>query len=265
VPDRLIAYVVLADRRHVTIDELRPYLRERLMEPMIPSDLVILDRMPVSANGKVNRQALPAPPETAPVIDRGSSVNPTEAQLIEIWQELLNVPSIGVHANFFDLGGHSLLAARMMDRIERVWGVRIPVASLFAASTIEALAAVLAEGSGSKTKFVNVQAGAGRPFIFFHGDLFGGGLYCRKFAKCLGPNQKFLSIAPLGWDGGAVPATVEEAALAQLATVLEIQPDGPYALGGYCNGGLIAFETARMLQSTGKKVDVIALVDATAN
>ena len=91
------------------------------------------------------------------------------------------------------------------------------------------------------------EHGGRRPLFFFHGDLNGGGFYCRELARHLGPEQPVFAIHPLGLDDRPVPATIEAMATEHLARMRELQPRGPYFLGGYCNGGLMAYEVARRL------------------
>jgi thioesterase domain-containing protein len=173
-----------------------------------------------------------------------------------------------VDDNFFELGGHSLLAVRMMRDVEEIYGRSVPLATLYASPTIETLAGELLrqERAAFASPFVVVQKGAGRtPLFFFHGDLNGGGFYCLKLARRLGADRPFFAVHPLGLDGRPAPPTVEAMAAAQLETILGVQPRGPYLLGGYCNGGLVAYEIARLLEARGERVEVLVLVAALAD
>jgi acyl carrier protein len=115
-------------------------------------------------------------------------------QLIQLWEELLDARPIGIRDNFFSLGGHSLLAARLLARIEQVFGKKIPPSALFAGPTIEHLASALREeeDADSRAPVVTIQAGGSRrPFFFLHGNREGGSFYCFRLARDLGPDQPF--------------------------------------------------------------------------
>ncbi|HKP14386.1 MAG TPA: amino acid adenylation domain-containing protein [Blastocatellia bacterium] len=270
-PKRLVAYVVPAERPAdeaavaAAAAELRRFLTGRLPRYMVPSAFVLLDAMPLSASGKINRKALPAyeaaRQETASAYVKPR--DPLEYQLVQIWEELFGTSPIGIADSFFDLGGHSLLAVRMMDRIEQALGRSLPLATLFAGATIEHLARALLdhETPNRAAPVVEVQRGDGRlPFFYLHGDFNGGGLYCRRLARHLGERQPFYALQPHGLDGQAVPPSIEAMAETHLRLLRQVQPAGPYLLGGHCNGGLIAFEMARRLEASGERVALLALV-----
>ncbi|MBV9772554.1 MAG: amino acid adenylation domain-containing protein, partial [Gemmatimonadetes bacterium] len=136
---RLVAYVVGEAGASPNAAGLRAYLRDRLPEHMVPSAFVVLDRFPLSANGKVDRRALPAPGESAP----GEYVAPrtaAEEVLCGIWSEVLGVERVGVHDDFFELGGHSLVANRVVSRVAEALGVDLPIRLVFEAPTVARLA-----------------------------------------------------------------------------------------------------------------------------
>jgi amino acid adenylation domain-containing protein len=266
----LIAYVVPAAKSGqsdsaMLAAELRAFLSDRLPHYMLPAGFVVLDRFPISANGKIDRKALPAP---QPIRDGrcGSLVkprDPLEHQLAQIWEELFALRPIGVTDSFFDLGGHSLLAVRMMDRMEQTLGKSLPLATLFAGATIEHLARALLnqEATNRCASVVEIQRGEGRrPFFYLHGDFNGGGLYCRSLARHLGNERPFYALQPHGLDGQPAPASIEDMAEYHLRALLGVQPEGPYMIGGHCNGGLIAFEMARRLEAAGERVALLALI-----
>jgi surfactin family lipopeptide synthetase A len=142
---RLVAYAIPTQGQRPANKNLRSFLKEKLPEHIIPSSLVLLDTLPLTSNGKIDRRALPAP-QSARSTEEETSVAPTlpvHYQLVKIWEELLDARSIGIGDNFFYLGGHSLLAARLVVQIEQVFGKKIPLATLFAGPTIEHLASAL--------------------------------------------------------------------------------------------------------------------------
>jgi surfactin family lipopeptide synthetase A len=264
----LVAYIVTAHGEAPSMKNLRSFLQEKLPGYMLPSAIVLLDALPLTPNGKVDRRALPAPEP-----DRRTAgetlVSPTltvHYQLISIWEELLNTRPIGIRDNFFYLGGHSLLAARLVASIEQVFGKKLPLATLFAGPTIEQLVGALQQqediGPHSRSPLVAVQPGGSRrPFFFLHGGYKGGAFYCFPLARDLGADQAFYVLEPYRFDGLANPPTLEAMAAAHITAMRTAQPKGPYLLGGFCNGGLVAYEMARQLHAEGETVDLLVLMN----
>lgn len=267
---RLVAYIVPQGEKQPTRGALRRVLRERLPDYMIPFAFSFVDELPLTPGGKVDRQALP--PFVPPILDRHdahlSAWGMLGTQLCTIWEDLLGVTGVGPHDDFLDLGGDSLLAIEMITRIEEECGRTLaPSRLLDGGITIERLMqALLAEERASWEKPVAaVQARGSRPPLFFlHGDFEHGGLYCHNLARHLGADQPFYSVAPHGLDGGPLPWSIEAMAADRLEAVQAVQPTGPYRLGGFCNGGVIAFEMARQLQSRGQSVEALLLIDSRA-
>lgn len=139
---RLVAYVVPRGEEAPSAAELRRLLSARLPEQMIPSAFVSLETMPLTPNGKVDRKALPAPEHGNPDADAAyvAPRSPVEERLAELYCELLKVPRVGAHDNFFLLGGHSLLATRLVSRIRETFGVEVPLRSLFESAVVQDLA-----------------------------------------------------------------------------------------------------------------------------
>jgi aspartate racemase len=273
---QLIAYIV-PNSEHISSDwvrtnsELRSFLKQKLPDYMIPQAFVMLGELPLNPNGKVDRKALP-PPDRLRSEDMERAVatphDPLEAQLIEIWEDLLGVKPISKRDNFFDLGGHSMLAVRLIDRIEQTYGKKLPLATLYSATTVERLAEALLsrEREILSAPVIKLKVGSAKhPFFFLHGDINGGGFYSLNLARHLDDDQPFYVLPPHVPDGhnDAAP-TIEAMALSHLKTLRSCQPEGPYLIGGYCNGGLVAFEMARLLRAQGQKVDLLVLLDTSA-
>jgi amino acid adenylation domain-containing protein len=260
---RLIAYIV--KRQESTINELRGSLKERLPEYMIPSAFVFLEEIPLTPQGKYDRRALP----TLGRFEESHLVAPRdvlELQLTELWEELLHVPC-GVTDDFFELGGHSLLAVRLMSRIERLYGKNISLATLFKAPTIESLSSILRleKDGSSSSPLVPIQPhGSEQPFFCVH-PVSGNVLCYRALARRLGAQQPFYALQARGVDDEQEPHTQVEAMAADyLEAVRTIQSHGPYLLGGWSMGGLIALEMARQLHAQGEEVRLVALFDTKA-
>ncbi len=272
----LVAYVVPGEQHPATVDVLRRYLMKQLPTYMLPSAFVMLEALPLTPNGKIDRSALPSP-ESIKYTMEETFVPPTltvHYQLIQIWEELLDMRPIGIRDNFFYLGGHSLLAARLISRVEQVFKKKLPLATLFAKPTIEQLSAVLleedtssrlslgSEDSKSRVPVVAIQThGARRPFFFLHGNWDSNSFYCFSLARDMGLDQPFYVLEPYRFDDLPAAPTYEALAAAHIEAMRAIQPAGPYLLGGFCNGGVIAFEMARQLHAQGQAVDLLALIE----
>ncbi len=263
----LVAYVVPKGET-VESNLLWNYLKQKLPAYMVPTAFVQLESLPLMSNGKVDRRALPVSKVNKSAI-KETFVAPehkVHQQLVQIWEELLNVQPIGIKDNFFFLGGHSLLAARLVSRIEQIFGKRIPLTTLFTGPTIEQLANALQddEDLDLQAPLVAVQQGGSRrPFFFLHGDYKGGAFYCIPLAQGLGADQPFYALEPFKFDDLQSPPTLESVATAHINLLRTVQPKGPYLLGGFCNGGLVAYEMARQLHTEGETVDLLALINPT--
>ena len=150
---RLVAYIVPdpAQAQTLTSGELRHYLKERLPDYMVPSAFVLMEKMPLTPNGKVDRQALPAP-ELGHVEGEASYVaprNPVEVAVASIWASVLGVGLVSVHDDFFEVGGHSLAATQVVSRVREAFHVELPLRRLFETPTIEGLASAIAEMQGA--------------------------------------------------------------------------------------------------------------------
>jgi thioesterase domain-containing protein len=238
---------------------------ERLPDYMIPSSFVVMEDLPRTPNGKVDRKALEHHTSDPSLRLLATPPPPSRVEeLAALWSKLLGVEA-RPQDNFFELGGHSLLVARVLDQIEQVYGKKIPLATFLANPTLESLEKALSDGepAAQKPGIWQVQAGQGRPpFFFVHGDFLLGGLYCLELAYHLGTDQPFFAFPQHGTDGDEVPPGIEAMAADHVASLRGFQPHGPYLLGGLCNGGLIAVEMARQLMSLGERVDLVATIAA---
>jgi amino acid adenylation domain-containing protein len=276
---RLVAYVTPKPGMSCAGAELRAGLQEKLPAYMVPSHVVVLERMPRTPNQKLDRKALPAPVEVQ-TVEAGPKRAPASAvqrKIAAMWSDLLGVRGIGRDDSFFDLGGHSLLAVRMFGQIEKAFGVELPLATLFRAPTVEALSAliddavardgrVVEEGAPSTAEewspLVPIRAtGSRRPLFFVHPS-GGNVLLFSDLARRLGPEQPFYGLQAQGVDGKQPPLDrIEDMAALYVAAIRRQQPEGPYLIGGFSAGGVIAFEVAQQLRRAGQAVDLLAIVD----
>jgi len=266
--NRLVAFVTPSGPAPPDEEEIRATLRRQLPPHMIPSRVHFVPAMPMLPSGKIDRGALrQLCAESSPALptEDARELTPLERSLREAWIGVLGSSHVGLDDDFFDLGGHSLLAARMVSEFERSTGVRIAIATLFAASTIRQLArAIVATPADADEPAIHeVQRGtADRPaFFMLTGDLIGGGFYCRGLAQAAGPEQPFYAMHPLPVASNFRDATIERMAARHLTDLRRVRPTGPYRLGGFCIGGLVAYEMARTLRAQGETVELLLLVD----
>ncbi|MEB3151624.1 MAG: amino acid adenylation domain-containing protein, partial [Sphaerospermopsis sp.] len=261
---RLVAYVVPKQGQSTGVDELRRYLKQKLPSYMIPSALVMLkDSLPITSNGKLDRQALPEPDTSRQEVSDNfvAPSNEVEQKLTEIWQEVLDIQLISIKDDFFDLGGNSLLAVTVFADIDKAFGVNLPMSTLFHATTIEALAKVIRpeiylndgspmsnssqverstnnqnvsrETSVSWSSLVPIQPKGDKPPLFCVHALYGDILCYYDLAFNLNSEQPVYGLQPKGLDGKDVPyTTVEEMASHYIKEMKTIQPKGPYYLAG---------------------------------
>lgn len=264
---RLIAYVVMNTESEASAAQLREHARKQLPDYMIPAAIVQLATLPLTPNGKVDRKALPAPQATdfASDVNYVAPRNPIERKLVMLWEATLGIHPIGVRTSFFDLGGRSLLAARLFTKISRVFGRDLPLATLFRASTIEQLAAELGQSPDAPgyQSLVTIQPlGSNPPFFCVHGGA-GSTLFLHRLSREMGMEQPFYGLEPEGLDGRKVRrTTVEQMAAHYLTEIRKVQAEGPYFLGGYCFGGLVAFEMAQQLRAQGQQAALVAMFSA---
>jgi thioesterase domain-containing protein/acyl carrier protein len=207
-----------------------------------------------------------------------------ERRLADMWCSLLGVESVGIRDNFFELGGHSLIAVRLFARIKKAYGIDLPLAVLFQAPTIEKCAEMLRRDLGIEllveaksrprgsspaatagerafSHVVSIQEGNGAtPFFCVHGA-GGNVLNFRLLAQHLGSEQPFFGLQARGVAGEAPLETVEEMASLYLEEIRAVRPDGPYLLGGYSGGGVVAYEMAQRLRAEGANVPLLVFLD----
>lgn len=265
---RLIGYVVAEPGVSLSPSQLKTELARDLPGHLVPSQWVELESLPLTANGKLDRKAL-SPPLDA-LGDGTLRVPPRdeiERQVLEIWQELLEVGEIGVEDSFFDLGGQSLLAVRLLARIKLRLGRDLPLATLFAGPTVEALAEVLRQDEPSlpPVPLVAMQPrGEGRPLFCVHpgsGNILG----YLALAKALGIGRPVYGLRdPVLWGEWRHGVSVVAMAARYVEEIRRIQPEGPYLLLGWSFGGQIAFEMTAQLEGAGESVDLLAILDTAA-
>ena len=261
---QLAAYLVASSVPAPAAADLRAHLRRGLPDYMVPSSFTVLETLPLTANGKVNRLALPdpSPEHSGGVAGTVLPRTPLEIQLAALWQQVLGQSDLGVHDNFFDLGGHSLTAVQLFADLEQVFGRQLALATLFKAPTIAQLAEVL-EREESVTHWrslVTIQPTGSASAIFAVPGVGGNVLVFAKLAALLGRDQPFYGLQAIGLDGRQDPLTsVIDIAARYIAEIRSVRPEGPYLILGTCTGGVIAFEIAQQLKAVGEDVALMIL------
>jgi thioesterase domain-containing protein/acyl carrier protein len=264
---RLRAYIVTRTSSSTAADDLRTHLRHSVPDYMVPASFEIVEALPRTASGKVNRPVLEACAEApeAAATAAAQRLDPTETRLTQIWEDLLGRRPLPAAADFFDSGGDSLLAARLSVAIERAFGVRLPLSTFVAARTVRAQAQVL-RTAGRQTEWpslIPLRSTGSRPPIFFFHLIDGDVLGYRDLARHLPADQPVYGLQSRGLDGiSRINTRIEDMAHDYVREIRARFPTGPYALCGWSYGGRVAFEVARQLEQEGQHVALLALLDS---
>jgi amino acid adenylation domain-containing protein len=246
---------------------LRAHAAARLPTAMVPSAWVTLPKLPLTANGKLDRDRLP-PPGAEHLVRNGGEARPhskLERRVVRCFEAVLEVRPVGVEDDFFALGGHSLLAVSLLARLERAEKRRLPLSLVFEAPTPRALAARLGSDA-PRTRWANLvplKPQGSRPplFVIAAGD--GNIVGFAPLARALSAEQPLYALQPSGLDGRR-PLDRGIGAMAEryLAEIRRVQPRGPYLLAGRCNGATVAYEMAQRLRAGGEDVPLLVSLDS---
>ncbi|WP_317171605.1 non-ribosomal peptide synthetase [Spirosoma profusum] len=284
---RLVAYVVTRNtitERYVQhgyvsligeeLQKWRQLAATSLPDYMVPTDFVMLPTLPITASGKLDRQALPSPViHTFIPVEAGQAdapvqtCTPEEQMILSLWKAALHTNYISLDDNFFEIGGHSLTAVKIMAELAQLTGRRLPLSLLFEQPTVRKLATFLKQGTQrvSWKSLVPIKpTGTRKPLYIVHG----AGLNVLLFstvAQNLHADQPIYGLQARGLNNIDEPCqTIEEMAAHYVSEIVAHDPQGPYSLSGFSLGGVIAYEMARQLLEQGKQVDMVALFDAEA-
>lgn len=265
----LIAYLLAAYESIIDAGQLRNYLKTKLPDYMLPSKFILLEQLPLTANGKVDRKALPEPDLSSIISGNIEYVEPRndfERSLASVWQAILKSSQIGIMDNFFDLGGDSLMTVPLVHEMERATGIRFDIGDIFSYPTIKQLVEAQSDNIEKRaSSIVPLQLlGTGTPLFC----LCGINIY-QMLANSLGisqpvygiyvaEEQAFLEDIMMGRRSNI---SVQQLATSYYEAICRQQPDGPYQLTGISFGGLLAVETAKLLKANKKDVLIVILLD----
>jgi len=257
---RLVAYVLA--KPAPALEELRALARSRLPRQALPSAYVVLDKLPTTPNGKVDRRALPSPveSESREVVPARDAL---ELKLLELWKSALGRDDVGVTDSFLDLGGHSLSALQLAHRVRQETGSELDLATVLRTGTVEAAAEAIRGNArvGVARSLVHLNARAERRLFCVH-SLVGTALRYRQLAQQLDGELELYAFQAPGVLGTEEPLSrIEALADRYLAELRDVAPAGPYALAGYSLGGLIAYEIAARLLAEGEQVEALFLLE----
>lgn len=243
--------------------ELRSYLRARLPAALLPNGPLQLRDLPLTRNHKLDHRRLPPITDAPQSSTREGPGTAVEAQMLQIWEQVLGKSGFGVRDDFFDVGGHSLLALRLVMTIEQEMGVKIPLAELFKSATVAHLAQAAQTRQQGDGRVVPLWlAGGGLPLWLVH---TGGGMLWnyQPLVQAMAPNFPIYGFEARGlFDGAAPLSSIADMAADFLAALRRLQPQGPYRLAGHSFGGLVAWEMACQLRAAGAEVAGVSLFDS---
>ncbi len=265
----LVAYVVLKDGAVENEDSIKAAVAGKTPDFMVPSQVMLLSAMPLSSNGKLDRNALPHPGTQARLDLPLAPRSELEFRMAGLWEEILQRKPIGIREDFFKLGGHSLLAVLLVLRIKTRLGLDVPLSRVVKMPTIEALVQSMDENNVStdeRSRLVTFNAMGSRPPLFFFPGAGGGSSIYRALPMLLGQDQPVYAFDAINACGvSAAPnPSIEEMADIYVREVLQARPNGPYILAGYSFGALVAFEVARQLRKRGLNVLLLISLDGYA-
>ena len=272
--NRIVAYY--RGTASLSSAELRNKIRAYLPSYMVPSAFIVMTDYPRTPNGKIDKEAFPLPEQSDIASKRYTPPKTvTQEKIVQIWQDVLPIPQIGIDDDFFDLGGHSLLAIQMLSQIRNIFQVDIDLSELFRSTTVRDIGLLVdnyAEDHDSsvrhpESKFkslvcIHTTDDTTLPTLFcVHG---GGGniLFFQDWKKHLN-DLSLYGFQARGIDGISSPHTsIEEMARDYIYEMKDVQPKGPYYLAGYSGGGSVALEMADYLRNQGDEVPVVFLLDS---
>ena len=256
--EMLAAYVLPRPGCVLHDGQLRSELEKTLPAYMLPSAICVIDHVPLTPSGKLDRNRLPDPISEPTMPASEAPLPGIEQTLAELWQDVLQIKSIGRHDNFFHLGGHSLLAARLVSRAAKEFKKKLSLASLVQAPTIARLALILQGSSLPINNVIKEGNPKGTQLLWI-----GAEPWLPRLAKSLDDSTALqaLTLDPASIGAFGPEFRIQDMAAYLASRICEIQPNGPYFLGGFCLHALLAYEIAQQLRSIGHDIGLLILGD----
>lgn len=261
--DTLLGFVVPREGAEIGYEALSKHLEQTLPPYMVPSTFAIVDQLSHLPNGKIDRKALTLDQVSSKNSDFKLPGDSLEFNLRGLFEEILQVHPIGISDSFFDLGGHSLRAIELVNEIERLFGVVVPLPLIFNAPTVQDLAAYLRSNNANDAgnPVIALKGGKGRTPLFCVPGVGGHALRHLILPRYLKEYQPYYVLQARGFDGEPCLDRIEDIASHYLNAMREVAPHGPYLLAGECFGGIVAFEMAQQLIRQKEKVELLVLIE----
>jgi arthrofactin-type cyclic lipopeptide synthetase C len=260
---RLVAYFTWAGDP-VGVEVVRAHLHGQLPEYMVPSAFVPLVQLPLTANGKVDRKALPMPVMDAQTgRDFEAPADALEQTLASLWAEVLKLEQVGRHDSFFELGGHSLLAIRLVNLMEEA-GLQVSLAELFQHASVGSIAAMLRQRTDEpvrETSVITVRGAGSQPPLFLVHEFSGMDVYFPALGQHLPGDYPIYGLPGIAL-GEPHLNTLEGLAARLVGLIRGLQPHGPYRIAGWSFGGVLAYEVAMQLLGLDEPVAFLGLIDS---
>ncbi len=260
----LSAFVTLAPGSALTPESISEQLKRSLPDYMLPAQITLLDAMPMTPNVKFDRAALAQRPVQRASLAGTPPCGPTETALAAHWQALLSIGAVGRGDNFFALGGHSLLAVKLLERIHHSFGRRLPLSNLYRAGTLAELGAAIDAGPAAAPAPAHLvpltAATTGAPLYLVHA--IDGDVDCYRALAARMPGVALFGLRQQRDAMQQQAHSIEQLAARHVAALRAHQPAGPYRLGGWSFGGVVATAMAAQLRGAGAEVALLALIDS---
>lgn len=264
--DRLMAHIMSSEIGNENANQINAWkaiLKEQLPAHMIPLEFNLLKEFPVTLNGKIDRKALlNLLPNTTRTSGFTEPSTPSEKIILDIWKDCLKLEKIDINADYFEIGGHSLIGVKVMAKLEKETGNRIPLVALLEYSTIKKLAAFMDSEFFTWDSLVPLKPEGTKPPLYIVHGANHHVLIFNELAQQLDEDQPVYGLQSRGLNGIEEPHdSIDEMAADYVSEIVASNPKGPYALAGFSYGGIVAYEMARQLKAQGREVTILAQFD----
>ncbi|WP_040281915.1 amino acid adenylation domain-containing protein [Psychroserpens damuponensis] len=264
--NRLVAHLIaseIGNENTIEINAWKTILKEKLPTHMIPQHFNVLKEFPVTLNGKIDRNALlnltPKPTKASSFTEPST---PSEKIILDIWKDCLDLEKIDINDDYFEIGGHSLIGVKVMARLEKETGNRVPLVALLKHSTIKKLAAYMDHEFFTWDSLVPLKPEGSKPPLYIVHGANHQVLLFNELAQRLDKDQPVYGLQSRGLNGIDQPHdSINDMAADYVSEIIASNPEGPYALAGFSYGGIVAYEMARQLKAQGKEVKILAQFD----